>query len=86
MAAYAAGVRTVLIPADNERNLDEIDPTVREALNFIPCKKASDVLCAALCPAKLSVCKQTKKAEVSSELDILNTAHITEKVKIPAIR
>ncbi len=48
MAAYSAGVRTVLIPADNMGDLDEIDPLAREHLTFVPCRKASDVLGAAL--------------------------------------
>ena len=48
MAAYAAGVRTVLIPADNEGDLDDIDPVAREHLTFIPCRRASEVLAAAL--------------------------------------
>ncbi len=48
MAAYSAGVRTVLIPADNMGDLDEIDPLAREHLTFISCRKASDVLGAAL--------------------------------------
>jgi ATP-dependent Lon protease len=44
MAAYNAGVKTVLIPADNERDLENIDPLARENLTFIPCRVASDVL------------------------------------------
>jgi ATP-dependent Lon protease len=48
MAAYSAGVKTVLIPHDNLADLDEIDPVVKEAINFIPCKHAEDVLAAAL--------------------------------------
>ncbi|MCQ2429926.1 MAG: endopeptidase La, partial [Clostridia bacterium] len=48
MAAYAAGVKTVLIPSANVGDLDEIDPAARENLEFIPCKKAGDVLKAAL--------------------------------------
>lgn len=35
MAAYRAGIKTVIIPAENERNLQDIDPDVRQALNFI---------------------------------------------------
>ena len=50
MAAYSAGVRTVVIPADNVGDLEEIDPVAREALQFVPCRKASDVLKAALVP------------------------------------
>ncbi len=48
MAAYAAGVKTVLIPSANVGDLDEMDPAARENLEFIPCKKAGDVLKAAL--------------------------------------
>ena len=44
MAAYSAGVKTVLIPADNERDLENIDPLARENLTFIPCRVAADVL------------------------------------------
>ncbi len=44
MAAYKAGVKTVLIPKDNEKDLEELDVTVRENLKFIPCSKVSDVL------------------------------------------
>ena len=48
MAAYAAGIKTVLIPEENLTNLDEIDPEVKEKLVFIPCRSASDVLSHAL--------------------------------------
>ena len=50
MAAYTAGAKTVLIPKDNLRDLEEIDPLAREALTFIPCKRAEDVLENALVP------------------------------------
>ena len=48
MAAYAAGVTTVLIPDENLSNLDEVDSEVKEKLTFIPCKHARDVLAVAL--------------------------------------
>ena len=44
LAAYRAGIKTVLIPADNMRDLDEIDSEARSNLIFIPCKTAEDVL------------------------------------------
>ncbi len=44
MAAYKSGVKTVLIPKDNVKDLDEIDKTVRESLKFIPCETVSEVL------------------------------------------
>ena len=49
MAALRAGIHTVIIPADNEPDLAEIDPAVRQALNFIAVSRAEAVLDAALC-------------------------------------
>lgn len=48
MAALRHGVKTVIIPADNVKDLDEIDQTVRERLNFIPVKDADTVISTAL--------------------------------------
>ena len=47
-AAYKAGVHTVIIPKDNVPDLEEIDKTVRESLEFRPVSKASEVLNIAL--------------------------------------
>ncbi len=44
MAAYTAGVKTVLIPEDNKNDLEDIDPLVREKLEFIPCSDVAEVL------------------------------------------
>ena len=55
MAALRHGVRTVIIPKDNERDLEEIDQTVRRQLNFISAQTMDTVLSAALNrPAELS--------------------------------
>ncbi len=48
MAAYSAGVRTIIIPADNIKDLDKIDPVVRENVTFVPCRRACEVLSNAL--------------------------------------
>jgi len=48
MAAYRAGIRTVVIPADNESDLAEIDPYVRNALQFVIAGHMDDVLKVAL--------------------------------------
>lgn len=50
MAALRHGVRTVIIPKDNERDLNEIDPIVRKSLNFITAQTIDAVLEAALNP------------------------------------
>ncbi len=48
LAAYRCGIKTVLIPKDNLRDLDEIDLEARENLTFIPCDVIDDVLSHAL--------------------------------------
>ena len=48
MAALRHGVRTVIIPKSNERDLSEIDPVVRRSLNFITAETIDTVLEAAL--------------------------------------
>ena len=44
MAALRAGVKTVIIPTENEPDLDEIDQTVRNALNFITTDNIDSIL------------------------------------------
>ena len=56
MAAYRAGISTVVIPKDNEPDLAEIDPKVRDLLSFVPVSSMDMVLNAALVP------EQTEKA------------------------
>ncbi len=48
MAAYAAGVKTVFFPSENIPDLEEIDPLVKEHLNFIPCTDVWTVINGAL--------------------------------------
>nr|WP_326126131.1 endopeptidase La [uncultured Oscillibacter sp.] len=55
MAALRNGIGTVLIPRDNERDLEEIDQTVRAALRFIPVGTVDEVFAAALCPVRTPV-------------------------------
>ena len=50
MAAMRAGVRTVILPAENEADLAEIDPAVRAALDFVPVEHADQVLPLVLLP------------------------------------
>ncbi len=64
MAAYSAGVKQVLIPEENLPDLEEIDPVVRESLEFLPMKTADEVLAAALVrPANEEKTEETAKTE-----------------------
>ncbi len=48
MAALRHGIRTVIIPKDNEHNLADIDPVVRAGLNFVTAQTVDTVLDVAL--------------------------------------
>ena len=72
MAAHKSGIRNVIIPKDNERDLVEIDETVRNSINFIPVSTIDEVLRIAVKPsAKL---KDKHKADV-----IINNNKSTRK-------
>ena len=43
-AAYTRGIRTLLIPKDNLRDIPELDQVVRDEVSFIPCRTLTDVL------------------------------------------
>ncbi len=55
IAAHRAGIRRVILPAKNERDLDDIPETVRDDLEFIIAHDMTDVLHAALEPTAPSV-------------------------------
>ncbi|WP_130868326.1 endopeptidase La [Intestinimonas massiliensis (ex Afouda et al. 2020)] len=48
MAAYRNGITTVILPADNEKDLEEIDQTVRAGLRFVTAEQVDTVLAEAL--------------------------------------
>ncbi len=43
-AAYTMGIRTLLIPKENMRDIAELDEVVRNEVKFIPCETLNDVL------------------------------------------
>ena len=63
MAALRHGIKTVIIPADNEKDLAEIDQTVRNALNFITVRHVDSVIAAALDFSKCRTEQETEQAE-----------------------
>ncbi|MGN1059793.1 MAG: S16 family serine protease, partial [Clostridia bacterium] len=48
LAAYRAGIKTVVIPADNEKDMDELDNVVKENLRIVPVHSMDEVLGVAL--------------------------------------
>lgn len=52
MAAYRAGVKTVLFPKENLPDLEEIDEVVKKKVEFVPADNISVVLSNALIQSK----------------------------------
>ena len=48
MAAYKAGIKTVVIPVGNKGDMEEVDSVVKENVKFVYAEKISDVLDTAL--------------------------------------
>ena len=87
MAAYAAGIKTVLIPADNEVNLEEVDEEVRANIKFITCKHADEVLSHALAASPLNeVFAENDKGEDGFESALSGVIISNPTAEIPAIR
>ncbi len=74
MAAYLAGVKYVIIPWENQRDIAELDPEAKENLIFIPCKNADEVLSHALLRSK-----EKASASVNTEAaDEVNNIILTD--------
>ena len=69
--------RTVIIPEDNAKDLEEIDQNVRKALNFITVRHADSVISAALNFASL----QTQAPEQETRPDAVIPAPHRKKNK-----
>ncbi|MBL8185623.1 MAG: hypothetical protein JNK51_11940, partial [Blastocatellia bacterium] len=48
LAAHRAGISRIILPAQNESDIDDIPEDVRKELEIIPAHRVSDVLKAAL--------------------------------------
>ena len=72
MAALRNGIFTVLIPKDNLRDLEEIDQTVRAALEFIPVSTVDEVFAAAFCGSPVRA--ETPYPPIPREGDTVGTA------------
>lgn len=55
-AAYAMGIRRILIPRNNMRDIEELDKTVASEVTFVPCDTLDDVLSEALVRPEKTEC------------------------------
>lgn len=50
LAAYREGMKTIILPKENERDIEDIPENVRTKLEFVPVEHMDEVLKTALCP------------------------------------
>ena len=74
MAAYRAGIKTVLIPYDNLPDLDEVDPKVKENVSFVPAKNVETVWRTAI-----ENYSETLKEKSVAPLDALSASKPSER-------
>ncbi len=68
MAAYKAGIKTVIIPKENEPDIEEIDDIVKQNVKFITAENIKTVLEYALVKTNISPFKSVKKNEKADVL------------------
>jgi ATP-dependent Lon protease len=71
MAAYKAGIKTIVIPAENEPDIEELDDVVKNNLKFIIAKDISTVLETAL--VKSGMAPYKKPSSKIPSMPIVNT-------------
>lgn len=76
MAALRHGIRTVIIPKENERDLDLIDQTVRSSLNFVTAQTIDTVLNTAL----------NRRTDIATTIIKDISEDMTSKARKPIIR
>ena len=60
MAAYKAGVKHVIIPKENERDLAEFDPEIRENITYHPVSSIDEVIALAVVSKEKPAAKSSK--------------------------
>ena len=66
LAAERSGIKTVIIPIQNEKDLEEIDPIVRKKLKFIIAESVDDVLDAAIGKTRIAAAMKTAGERLES--------------------
>lgn len=83
MAAYKEGMKTVIIPAANKGDLDDVDPAVRDGLEFVLADNLNDVLGTALAGQPAEMPKAHKRSYDRAEPVIINTVQNEDEKRVP---
>jgi len=77
LAAHRSGIKTVIFPEENKKNLEEIPKEIKNRLKFVPVKSIDEVLSIAL------VARERKKARVTKRRRI---SHIPLAQRLPGLQ
>lgn len=81
MAAYKAGIKTVIMPFENKPDLEEVDEVVKENVRFIPAKSIETVLDNALVKDNVTNAKMYGALEGSVKKPVLRKEPVSRKNK-----
>lgn len=73
MAAYKAGMKTVVIPAGNKGDLEEVDNVVKDSVEFVFAEKISDVLEVALEKTEPKYIKPKRAADSTESRSVVRS-------------
>lgn len=76
-AAYTMGIRRILIPRDNMRDIEELDRIVAAEVTFVPCDTLDDVLREALV-------RETTVCECETQTEEVRTCHTVREENVPS--
>ena len=79
MAAYRAGMKRVIIPADNVADLADVDQVVKDSIEFFPVRKIDEVLELALTR------KPTPRESLFDDADCQYLEHDANQLMLPSI-
>jgi len=65
LAAHRSGVKTVIFPQENEKNLEEIPKEIKNKLKFVPVKNIDEVLRISLVPGEKRKARITRRKRLS---------------------
>ncbi len=83
LAAHRAGVKTVVVPARNRADLQEVPPDVRQELNFVFASRVEEVLVAALKSARRPA--KRRPADASARATRRTGRHSTRGRSAPSV-
>ncbi len=79
LAAYREGMKTILLPKENVRDIEDIPKPVRDKLEFVPVKHMDGVLKVALLPKEDKEAEKAAKAEEKEQTTVADKADNANK-------